>query len=485
MAIVTKKREDDTYGKLLGMAGQPSATPTRRVGADTPIGSAAAGPKGGQTAEEFTSTTQASPGSVFKRQLEGAKRSGIGGITALAERPLQREFGQEVARLGQEGIAYKKASAKAREEEPQFQYKEGEKDLTQDIVGKLASGNEEEIAKAQTVLGRSFIPTKAFTTRDIKEFTPQAALRGGSIESLLRQEAKGPYSTGMAGLDALLFKQQGGAKELAQKGQTLRGAGQLAANVLQGKGEGVLDKGIQEALKKVGVTGNLTKEQEELNKKLVEQQKSALQGVLESATSERKGQFQTRLDTAVKERDAAYAKAIADSQKAAQDQAIEEMKSQFGLTLTPEQEASIRKGMSAADTQAAAKFKTPTAAPTLADVATPEEEAQYNRLIGLLGIDGRDIGPLGLGVETSGLTGPAAALTAADLKIGERANVDLMNAYRAAALEGFKPILAGRTGGLPTYSRELPAGRDPMMQEFKEPKEKEFTEISGPYGRYA
>ena len=485
MAIVTKKKEDDTYGKLLGMTGQPSATPTRRVGAETPTGSAAAGPKGGQTPEEFTATTQASPGSVFKRQIEGAKRSGIGGITSLAERPLQREFGQEVARLGQEGIAYKQAGAKAREEEPQFQYKAGDKDLTQDIVGKLAGGNEEELAKAQTVLGRSFIPTKAFTTRDIKEFTPQQALRGGSVESLLRQEAKGPYSTGMAGLDALLFKQQGGAKALAQKGQTLRGAGQLAANVLQGKGGGVIDDEIQEALKKVGVTGNLTKDQEELNKQFVEQQKSALQGVLQSATDERRGQYQTRLDQAVKERDAAYAKAIADSQKAAQDQAIEEMKSQFGLTLTPEQEASIRKGMSAADTQAAGMFKTPSATPTLADIATPEEEAQYNRLIGLLGIDGRDIGPLGLGVETSGLTGPAAALTAADLQSGARANIDLMNAYRAAALEGFKPLLAGRTGGLPTYTPEVAEGRDPTMQEFKEPKEKEFIEISGPYGRYA
>ena len=282
MAIVTKKREDDTYGRLLGMTGQPSATPTRRVGAETPTGSAAAGPKGGQTPEEFTSTTQASPGSVFKRQLEGAKRSGIGGITALAEKPLQREFGQEVARLGQEGIAYKKAGAKAREEEPQFQYKAGDKDLTQDIVGKLAGGDEEEIAKAQTVLGRSFIPTKAFTTRDIKEFTPQAALRGGSVESLLRKEAKGPYSTGMAGLDALLFKQQGGAKALAQKGQTLRGAGQLAANVLQGKGGGVLDDKIQEALEKVGVTGNLTKEQEELNKKFVEQQKADLEAAVKA-----------------------------------------------------------------------------------------------------------------------------------------------------------------------------------------------------------
>ena len=450
MAIVTKKREDDTYGRLLGMAGQPSATPTRRVGAETPTGSAAAGPKGGQTPEEFTSTTQASPGSVFKRQLEGAKRGGIGGITALAEKPLQREFGQEIARLGQEGIAYKKASAKAREEEPQFQFKAGDKDLTKDIVGKLAGGNEEELAKAQTVLGRSFIPTKAFTTRDIKEFTPQAALRGGSVESLLRQEAKGPYSTGMAGLDALLFKQQGGAKELAQKGQTLRGAGQLAANVLQGKGGGVIDDEIQEALEKVGVTGNLTKDQEELNKQFVEQQKSALRGVLESATGERRKQYQTRLDQAVKERDAAYAKAIADSQKAAQDQAIEEIRSQFGFTLTPEQEAQIRKGMSAADAQMAARYKMPTATPTLADVATPEEEAQYNRLIGLLGIDGRNIGTLGLGVETSGLAKPAAATTVANLMSGDRANLDLLNEYRAQALEGFKPILAGTMTGLPT-----------------------------------
>ncbi len=282
MAIVTKKREDDTYGRLLGMAGQPSAMPTRRVGEETPTGSAAGGPKGGQRAEDFTATTKASPGSVFKRQLQGAKRSGIGGITALAERPLQREFGQEIARLGQEGIAYKKASAKAREEEPQFQYKAGEKDLTQDIVGKLASGEEGTTETAQQIFNRGFIPTKAFTTRDIKEFTPQQALRGGSVESLLRQEAKGPYSTGMAGLDALLFKQQGGAKELAQKGQTLRGAGQLAANVLQGKGEGVLDKGIQEALKKVGVTGNLTKEQEELNKQFVEQQKADLESAIQS-----------------------------------------------------------------------------------------------------------------------------------------------------------------------------------------------------------
>ena len=340
MAIVTKKREDDTYGRLLGMAGQPSATPTRRVGAETPTGSAAAGPKGGQTPEEFTSTTEASPGSVFKRQLEGAKRGGIGGITALAERPLQREFGQEIARLGQEGIAYKQAGAKAREEEPQFQYKAGDKDLTQDIVGKLASGDEGTTETAQQILNRGFIPTKAFTTRDIKEFTPQAALRGGSVESLLRQEAKGPYSTGMAGLDALLFKQQGGARELAQKGQTLRGAGQLAANVLQGKGEGVLDKGIQAALEKVGVTGNLTKEQEELNKKLVEQQKADLEAAVKAG---------------ILTREEAYTKAE-KGKKSKLQEAQEKLKSQYEGTREAAKKQ-IREQLQAKIKQAQAKIK--------------------------------------------------------------------------------------------------------------------------------
>jgi hypothetical protein len=225
MAIELKPRSKEQYGRLMGMLA-PEATPSKRVGTEAPTGSVAAGPRAGQTAEQFTKAGSA-PGAAFSRQLKGAN---IGGITALAEQPLLREAGQEATRVAQEGIGYKTGQQQYREKQPQFKF--GEKE-TPDVLKKIAEGDEGATETAQQILSREKIDVPEFTTADIKEFTPLQALRGGSVESLLRKEAAGPYTTGMAGLDALLFQKKGGAPSLATKGVALRTAGQAAADALE------------------------------------------------------------------------------------------------------------------------------------------------------------------------------------------------------------------------------------------------------------
>ncbi len=253
MAFVGKPRNEEQYGRLMGMI-QPETTPSKRVGTDAPVGSVAAGPKAGQTAEEFTKAG-AAPGGAFKRQLEGAN---IGGITRLAEQPLLREAGQEATRVAQEGIGYKTGQEKYLSEQPQFQF--GEKE-TPDVIKRLAEGDTGATETAQKILQRTEIPVQEFTTADIKEFTPMQALRGGSVESLLRKEAAGPYSTGMAGLDALLFSKKGGAPALATKGATLRATEQAAADALE---------------------KSLTEEARKKASGLVESQKTKLRGGVET-----------------------------------------------------------------------------------------------------------------------------------------------------------------------------------------------------------
>lgn len=236
MAVALKPRSEEQYGRLMGMIA-PEATPSKRVGTEAPTGAPSVGPSANKAPEDFTKAG-AAPGAAFQRQLQGAN---IGGITKLAEQPLLREAGQEGIRVGQEALAYKKAQQENLAKQPQFKFgeeveeaggKKVQKDYTQDIINKVALGGD-EFATAQNILSRTGVPVSKLNIADVKEFTPQQALRGGSVESILRKEATGPYSTGMAGLDALLFAKKGGASDLATKGVAMRTAEQAIADRLE------------------------------------------------------------------------------------------------------------------------------------------------------------------------------------------------------------------------------------------------------------
>lgn len=236
MAFVSKPREEQPFNRLTSMM-QPSAQPTKRVGTEAPMGAAAGGPSAGKAPADFTKSAQTSPGGVFKRQLEGAD---IGGITKLAEQPLIREAGQEALRVKGEADQYRQFIKDFIGKQPQFKFtekvtedgKEVDKDVTADIVKNISAGGE-DYERALKILQQSGIEVPKLDIADVKEFTPMQALRGGTVESLLRKEATGPYSTGMAGLDALLFAKKGGSKDLAAKGMTLRATEQAAADALE------------------------------------------------------------------------------------------------------------------------------------------------------------------------------------------------------------------------------------------------------------
>jgi len=266
MAFLGKPKDEQQYGRLMGMIA-PEATPSKRIGTEAPIGSVTAGPKAGQAASEFTKANQA-PGAAFGRQLKGAN---IGGITRLAEQPLLREAGQEATRVAQEGIGYKTGQGKYLSEQPQFKFGEAE---TPDIVKKLGEGEAGATETAQKVLAREKIDVPEFQAGDIKEFTPLQALRGGSVESLLKKESTGPYSTGMAGLDALLFQKKGGAADLATKGIALRTAEQATADALE-------NKLTEEARKEAGefVTGQKEQLSGAIKGGLTAKEKSYMEGV--------------------------------------------------------------------------------------------------------------------------------------------------------------------------------------------------------------
>jgi len=235
MAYVTK-RDEPAFTRLTSMM-QPSAQPTKRVGTEAPIGAVTAGPSAGKSAAEFTKSTAGSPGSVFGRQLAGAD---ISGITNLAEQPLKREAGQEALRVKGEADQYRQFIKDFIGKQPQFKFtekvkegdKEVDKDVTADIIKNISAGGK-DYERALKILQQSGIEVPKLEIGDVKEFTPMQALRGGSVESLLRKEATGPYSTGMAGLDALLFAKKGGSKDLAAKGMTLRATEQAAADALE------------------------------------------------------------------------------------------------------------------------------------------------------------------------------------------------------------------------------------------------------------
>ena len=323
MAILARPKDQQQYDRLVGMT-QPSATPSKRIGTDAPVGSVATGPAAGKSAAEFTQTTKASPGSVFARQLGGAD---ISGITSLAEKPLAREAGQEAMRVAGEGLQYKQTQQENLAKQPQFQFtgkakegdKEVDKDFTSDIIGKVAAGGE-DFGTAQNILSRTNIPVNKLEIGDVKEFTPLQALRGGSVESLIRKEATGPYSTGMAGLDALLFQKKGGAQQLGQRGIALRAAEQATADALEKSATAEAEEaarrfvGGQKEQLQAGIKGGLTA-REEAYTKAPEGQKSKLQQAQEKLT----GEYGQKYSEVAGQRQAA----ITEQTKALQNQALE------------------------------------------------------------------------------------------------------------------------------------------------------------------
>ncbi len=221
MAFLGKPKSDEQYGRLMGMIN-PEATPAKRIGTEAPTGAASAGPAAGKSAAEFTQTTKASPGSIFSRQLQGAD---ISGISALAEKPLTREAELKSRSMKDAATEYGKTQEAELKKQPQFDFTKG------DLANKIAAGGE-EFGTAQNIMARIGVPVAKFDAGEVEEFTPMQALKGGSVESLLRKEATGPYSTGMAGLDALLFQKKGGGAELAKRGLNLRAEKQAEAAAL-------------------------------------------------------------------------------------------------------------------------------------------------------------------------------------------------------------------------------------------------------------
>jgi hypothetical protein len=323
MAFLGKPKSEEQYGRLMGMI-TPEATPSKRIGTEAPTGSVAAGPAAGKSAAEFTQTTKSSPGSIFSRQLGGAN---IEGITSLAEKPLGREAGQEAMRVAGEGLQYKQTQQENLAKQPQFQFagkvqeggKEVDKDFTSDIIGKVAAGGE-DFGTAQNILSRTSVPVGKLDIGDVKEFTPLQALRGGSVESLIRKEATGPYTTGMAGLDALLFQKKGGAQQLGQRGMALRAAEQATADALEKSATAEAEdaarrfvSGQKEQLQ-AGIKGGLTA-REEAYTKAPEGQKSRLQQAQEKLT----GEYGQKYSEVAGQRQAA----ITEQTKALQNQALE------------------------------------------------------------------------------------------------------------------------------------------------------------------
>ena len=392
MAILARPKDQQQYDRLVGMT-QPSATPSKRIGTDAPTGSIAAGPAAGKSAAEFTQTTKASPGSVFARQLGGAN---IEGITSLAEKPLGREAGAEALRVASEGLQYKTEQDKKLAEQPQF------KDFSA-AAGGVASGDETTTATGQAILNRNTIPVPKLEIGDIKEFTPNQALRGGSVESLIRKEATGPYTSGMAGLDALLFQKKGGAAQLGQRGIALRAAEQATADALE---------------------KSATTDAEKKAADLVSGQKSGFISALTGAIDPRLAGYQAGIDPITQGRQAAAGQATqAMIQNALANAGL--LRTQVAGEIIPKGEIfngteviPVDQGGQYIDPQAVENalagvniediinraVVTPTVqGATIADVAAqdPQKQAEYQRILDMLGLGGVDVSKYRLGGTTS------------------------------------------------------------------------------------
>ena len=434
MAILARPKDQQQYDRLVGMT-QPSATPSKRIGTDAPTGSIAAGPAAGKSAAEFTQTTKASPGSVFARQLGGAD---ISGITSLAEKPLAREAGQEAMRVAGEGLQYKQTQQENLAKQPQFQFtgkvkegdKEVDKDFTSDIIGKVAAGGE-DFGTAQSILSRESVPVNKLEIGDVKEFTPLQALRGGSVESLIRKEATGPYSTGMAGLDALLFQKKGGAQQLGQRGIALRAAEQATADALEKSATAEAEEaarrfvGGQKEQLQAGIKGGLTA-REEAYTKAPEGQKSKLQQAQEKLQSDYQKTVSQELAKGRQIGDqqrgnvqgALYSQALARMFPGSGGTSFYDMATLAnpGVMAQIEADPEYQRQKTLAEAEIFARMPkdyssfvqqsdVPTAA--LQNIITPEDAAQYNRLQSLIG--GQQMTPQTLAT-------PAAKLKEAELR---------------------------------------------------------------------
>lgn len=405
MATVVRPKDQQQYERLIGMT-QPSATPSKRIGTDAPTGSVAAGPAAGKSAAEFTQSTKSSPGSVFARQLGGAN---IEGITSLAEKPLGREAGAEALRVAGEGLTYKTEQDKKLAEQPQF------KDFSA-AAGGVASGDETTTATGQAILNRNTIPVPKLEIGDIKEFTPNQALRGGSVESLIRKEATGPYTSGMAGLDALLFQKKGGAAQLGQRGIALRATGQATADALE---------------------KSATTDAEKNAADLVSGQKAGFMTALSGAADPMLAKFQSGLgglqagrQATISQSKSAIEQDFALKQQQARTQILNELKAS-GKQLTPEEETFILNTLMRSPTnqKLSNAYTLPEYVdPTLADVATDEETQSLNRLVQMLGLGGVDTSKYNLGNRTN--LGKASG----PVNFDEYAGAQILGDYRNEAV---------------------------------------------------
>ena len=397
----TPKRQDQ-YQKLAGMvAPQGAAAPTKRVGTEAPVGAA----DKSKPVEQFTQSAQQSPGSVFKRQLAGAD---ISGISDLAAQPLRREAAAETERIKRETEDYRRREEEERKKIPQFDYSNPD----QVISGILAGGP--EMDRAQTVLTQKPTEARELNIGDVREFSPMQALRGGSVEGLLRQEAKGPYSTGMAGLDALLFAKKGGGAQLAAEGLGLRTGTQAMADALEKSAR------TEESEK---AKSFVEKQRSDLMAKLGERQMSEMQKLSNVQ--------QTRQQMAEEQNK----KAIAETQRVAQNQAYNEILKAFP-DMTKDEQNLVMNQLRQAEANRGVEGMFAAPQVSLADVATPQQEAQYKNLLNLLGTGGRDVKGLDLGQRGTGLQ-RARALTADQLSQDPK-NAALMNQYRDAAIKAIQ-----------------------------------------------
>jgi hypothetical protein len=423
MAILARPKDNEDYARLVGMT-QPSATPSKRIGTEAPVGSVAAGPAAGKSASEFTQSTKSSPGNVFARQLSGAN---IEGITSLAEKPLGREAAAEALRVAGEGTTYKTDQETNLSKQPQFN------DFSA-AAGGVASGDETTTATGQAILNRSSIPVTKLDIGDIKEFTPNQALRGGSVESLLRGEATGPYTSGMAGLDALLFQKKGGAAQLGQRGIALRAAGQATADALEKSATADAEKNAAD---------------------LVSGQKSGFISALSGAADPMLAKFQSGLSGLKAGRQAVIGQAgsaieqdLALMKQQARTQILNELKAS-GKQLTPEEETFILNTLMRSPTnqKLSNAYTLPEYVdPTLADVATDEETQSLNRLVQMLGLGGANTSKYNLGNRTN--LGKASG----PVNFDEYADAQILGDYRNEAVNALNQYRSDASGSVPKIS---------------------------------
>lgn len=434
-------RKQDQYQRLVGMtAPQGAAAPTKRVGTEAPVGAA----DKSKPVEQFTQSAQQSPGGVFKRQLAGAD---ISGISDLAAQPLRREAAAETERIRQEAEDYRRRQAEERGKLAQFDYSEPNRTEPTSTMGKfisrgpkisktdqlmnaiMAGGPEAE--QARLILTQQAAEAPELNIGDVREFSPLQALRGGSVEGLLRQEAKGPYSTGMAGLDALLFAKKGGGSQLAAEGLGLRTGTQAMADALE---------------------KSARSEESAKTKGLVEKQRTDLMGKLSERQAKELEKLKGPQAEMQAKRERQRTEAIAKTQREAIGQAMYELERTYP-DMTPQERQSVMNALTQSEGNKAVEKMFSKPQVSLADVASPEQAAQYQNLLNLMGVGGRDVKELGLGQKGAG--GRIKGMTRDELAQSS-GNLDLMNQYRNAAIGAIQGERSKRAATQQQIMRESP-----------------------------